>query len=135
MAKVKRRKSPEMLEAKTGPMLDLPTLAQSIEMRDMQREQMPTIKLSESAPQLKAKEGSPYEPMLKTRESVAAPSLKAKVSPSMKGMKSEKSGDNIYDPRIGGYGRAMKSESGMWKETGEQAVKRILKAKVKKKGK
>lgn len=44
---------------------------------------------------------------------------------------------NIYDERIGGYGTAQTGSNGMFKETGEQAVKRISseqkKVKVKKK--
>jgi hypothetical protein len=127
-ARVKKRRNGEDLTA-VQPQGELPTLAQAIEIREMER-----ARQAESAPMLSANAAT-SSPMEGARamnpmegETAQGSAMRAKVK-----AKGPKPGDDIYDLRIGGYGASLGPQ-----ESGEAAVRRIQeerKAKVRRKGK
>lgn len=122
-ARVRRRRKGEDLTA-TQPQGELPTLAQAVEMREMERAQQ-----MEAAPQLSAQ--ATTSPMGATAMTMSAGSMESAEGAAMRRTvkrKSPPAGADIYDERIGGYGQSMGP-----KESGEAAVRRIMK--VKRKGK
>jgi len=126
MAKVKRKKDMQQVS-------ELPTLAQSIETREMMMEAAkPGIPSAEKVPMEPVPRAMkvPMEPIgttTKYEPGIPSQSKSAKVKRS----KSAKA--NIYDESIG-YGEAMKTKDDKWAETGREAVERIKKARVKRKG-
>jgi hypothetical protein len=123
-AKVVRRKKGQDMVA-VQKVAELPTLAQALEMREMEVANQP-----KASPMLTADTSSSTN-MLTADTSSSTNMLTAKGSRmTVKKKKSgAKPGDDVYDPRIeGGYGKSMGP-----KESGEQAVQRIMK--VKRKGK
>jgi len=124
-AKVVRRKKGQDMVA-VQKVAELPTLAQALEMREMEVANQP-----KASPMLTADTSVPSTKMLTADTSSSTNMLTAKGSRmTVKKKKSgAKPGDDVYDPRIeGGYGKSMGP-----KESGEQAVQRIMK--VKRKGK
>ena len=124
-ARVRRRRKGEDLTA-TQPQGELPTLAQAVEMREMER-----ARQMEAAPMQSAQMTS--MPMGATAMAAQAGEMEtAQEAQSMRRTVKRKAPEqqdaDVYDLRIGGYGKSMGPQ-----ESGEAAVRRIMK--VKRKGK
>jgi hypothetical protein len=148
MAKVKRKKDMQQVS-------ELPTLAQSIETREMMMEAAkPGIPSAEKVPMEPVPRAMkvPMEPVPRAMKVPMEPvprAMKVPMEPigtttkyepgipsqskSAKVKRSKSAKANIYDESIG-YGEAMKTKDDKWAETGREAVERIKKARVKRKG-
>ena len=137
MAKVKRKKDMQQVS-------ELPTLAQSIETREMMMEAAkPGIPSAEKVPMEPVPRAMkvPMEPVPRAMKVPMEPiGTTTKYEPgipsqskSAKVKRSKSAKANIYDESIG-YGEAMKTKDDKWAETGREAVERIKKARVKRKG-
>jgi hypothetical protein len=126
-AKVKKKKMSDVATANMGPVgsvlsaqepkFGAPTLAQQTQMREMVTAKM---------------QANSAVPSANMMAPVAAPSarIQEEVAPNIKSKVKSKSSVNadVYDERIGGYGKSMGPQ-----ESGEAAVQRIMKSKVKRK--
>jgi hypothetical protein len=129
-ARVIRRRKGQDLTAQQ-PSGELPTLAQALQMREMevaqaQGTETPMVTANQSQTSMGASaQGMGAQPVLSANsmESGAMEGAQARKATVKK--KAPKDAD-IYDPRIDGYGKSMGPQ-----ESGEQAVRRIMKVKRK----
>jgi hypothetical protein len=132
-ARVIRRRKGQDLTAQQ-PQGELPTLAQALQMREMevaqaQGTETPSVTATQSQTSMGASaQGMGAQPGLSAQAMESGAMEVAEGAQARKATvkkKAPKDAD-IYDPRIGGYGKSMGPQ-----ESGEQAVRRIMKVKRK----
>lgn len=131
-AKVKKKKMADVATANMGPVGSMlsaqetkfgsPTLAQQTQMREMVSAKMKADMAVPSANPM----GPSSVPSANIVEDVKVPSANMGAKAMVK--KKAPMDADVYDPRIGGYGKSMGPQ-----ESGEAAVQRIMKSKVKRK--
>lgn len=106
-AKTRKVKVNKQIKAKQSPMKQATTIADRLS--DIK---MPTTNMS-------------IEPIKMPTANLSGAADQAKTIEAARAIQDAR-GTDIYDPRIGGYGKSLgKTAQGKWKETGEEAVSRI----------